>query len=140
MSVGMVRRPAATVIARSSQAEPAARRYLRRCGSRLCHALFILSVLEATVPTALAKCPNYCSQRGVCTGPGDDAFCICEHGYQGDDCGIRECGRVFALLDTIQDRSRRPLLELSETQDRISQQGAMSYQPSYLLCFAAALP
>lgn len=37
-----------------------------------------------------AKCPNWCSQHGVCTGPGDDAFCICEMGYQGDDCATRE--------------------------------------------------
>ncbi|CAN0301084.1 unnamed protein product, partial [Ectocarpus fasciculatus] len=38
----------------------------------------------------LAKCPNWCSQHGICTGPGDDAFCICEMGFQGDDCGTSE--------------------------------------------------
>ena len=42
------------------------------------------------LPSAVGKCPNWCSQSGICTGPGDDAFCICEMGYQGDDCATRE--------------------------------------------------
>lgn len=46
--------------------------------------------LLALPPGALAKCPNWCSQSGICTGPGDDSFCICEMGFQGDDCGTRE--------------------------------------------------
>lgn len=54
-------------------------------GSGLC-LIFLL------VPSALSKCPNWCSQHGICTGPGDDAYCICEMGFQGDDCGIREFG------------------------------------------------
>jgi hypothetical protein len=38
-----------------------------------------------------AKCPNWCSQHGICTGPNDDAICICEMGYEGADCGTRLC-------------------------------------------------
>lgn len=53
------------------------------------YGLWLLLVLQL-VAVAVAKCPNWCSQHGVCTGPGDDAFCICEMGFQGDDCGISE--------------------------------------------------
>ena len=55
-------------------------------GLFLVHSLLFLQVPRK----ALAKCPNWCSQKGICTGPGDDAFCICEMGHQGDDCGTRE--------------------------------------------------
>lgn len=54
-------------------------------GLRLVYALLLTFLLNA-----LAKCPNWCSQRGICTGPGDDAFCVCEMGYLGDDCGTRK--------------------------------------------------
>lgn len=53
--------------------------------------LLLVHVLLLKFPLiTLAKCPNWCSQRGICTGPDDDAFCVCEMGYQGDDCGTRE--------------------------------------------------
>lgn len=61
------------------------RRYFR-CQLNTCIFLGLLSL-----HTALAKCPNWCSQHGICTGPDEDAFCICEMGYGGDDCGIRLC-------------------------------------------------
>eukprot|EP00614_Pseudopedinella_elastica_P032719 CAMPEP_0172619454 /NCGR_PEP_ID=MMETSP1068-20121228/93544_1 /TAXON_ID=35684 /ORGANISM="Pseudopedinella elastica, Strain CCMP716" /LENGTH=208 /DNA_ID=CAMNT_0013426215 /DNA_START=154 /DNA_END=777 /DNA_ORIENTATION=- len=44
--------------------------------------------------TALAKCPNDCSQHGLCSGPGADAFCICEPGYGNEDCSVRFCPKA----------------------------------------------
>lgn len=64
-----------------------------RAAPLLC--IFALLILQPPQGT-LAKCPNWCSRSGVCTGPGDDAFCICEMGYQGDDCATRECDETFA--------------------------------------------
>lgn len=59
-----------------------------RCGITL---LLLLQLAHF----ALGKCPNWCSQHGICTGPGEDAFCICEMGYQGDDCGTSEFRDVW---------------------------------------------
>ncbi|CAM9167242.1 unnamed protein product [Ectocarpus sp. 12 AP-2014] len=69
------------------------------------YGLFLLLVF---VPVYLAKCPNWCSQHGICTGPGDDAFCICEMGFQGDDCGMRLCPKGDDPLTT--DQADRVLL------------------------------
>ena len=52
-----------------------------------------LLLLLQLAPVARGKCPNWCSQHGICTGPGDDAFCICEMGFQGDDCATSELER-----------------------------------------------
>ncbi|CAM9943915.1 unnamed protein product, partial [Hapterophycus canaliculatus] len=54
-------------------------------------------------------CPNWCSQHGICTGPGDDAYCICEMGFQGDDCAIRMCPKGDDPL-TIDQADRALLL------------------------------
>ncbi|CBJ33559.1 conserved unknown protein [Ectocarpus siliculosus] len=69
------------------------------------YGLFLILVF---VPVYLAKCPNWCSQHGICTGPGDDAFCICEMGFQGDDCGTRLCPKGDDPLTT--DQADRVLL------------------------------
>ncbi|KAG5188017.1 hypothetical protein JKP88DRAFT_347960 [Tribonema minus] len=55
-------------------------------GSCLLVVLVQLSALQAE-----GKCPNWCSQHGICTGPEETDHCICEIGYVGDDCGTRLC-------------------------------------------------
>ncbi|CAM9302579.1 unnamed protein product [Ectocarpus fasciculatus] len=72
---------------------------------QLGYGLFLMLLF---VPVYLAKCPNWCSQHGICTGPGDDAFCICEMGFQGDDCGTRLCPKGDDPLTT--DQADRVLL------------------------------
>ncbi|CAN0348582.1 unnamed protein product, partial [Phaeothamnion confervicola] len=47
-----------------------------------------------------AVCPNWCSQHGICTGPHEDAFCICEMGFAGDGCGLRLCPKGDDPLTT----------------------------------------
>lgn len=37
-------------------------------------------------------CLKDCSQHGECSGPGENAYCMCEPGYTGDACDIRELG------------------------------------------------
>lgn len=75
------------------------------------YGLWLILVLQL-VAVALAKCPNWCSQHGVCTGPGDDAFCICEMGFQGDDCGISE-------FDMCRQVSKRPLARGENTLENV---------------------
>eukprot|EP00903_Cladosiphon_okamuranus_P017553 g16167.t1 len=76
--------------------------------------LRLLLVIQLA-PAALAKCPNWCSQHGICTGPGDDAFCICEMGFQGDDCGTRLCPKGDDPLTT--DQADRALILRTWTED-----------------------
>lgn len=76
------------------------------------YGLTLLLVLQLA-PVALAKCPNWCSQHGICTGPGDDAFCICEMGFQGDDCATSEwrfskTKISFGNLETVKDPALVP--------------------------------
>ncbi len=48
-------------------------------------ALFLLAMAS----TALASCPNMCSNRGVCF---EDDVCECYTGFKGGDCSLRTCG------------------------------------------------
>ena len=50
-------------------------------------------MLLAVARLAHAECPNWCSQMGICSGPGSDAHCICNPGHTGDDCSLLHCPR-----------------------------------------------
>ena len=50
-------------------------------------------LLLAVARLAHAECPNWCSQMGICSGPGSDAHCICNPGHTGDDCSLLHCPR-----------------------------------------------
>lgn len=47
-----------------------------------------------------ASCPNACNQRGYCSGPGSDAYCICAPGFTGAGCESAHCPRGDDPLTT----------------------------------------
>eukprot|EP01041_Mallomonas_annulata_P001065 gene1065-2084_t len=63
-----------------------------------------------------AKCPNWCSKHGVCTAPNDLGYCICEHGYTGDDCSIQLCPKAYEPV-SLEDRPNRRTILLTTKHD-----------------------
>ena len=56
-----------------------------------CIAFASVLVLVLGATDVAARCPNDCSQHGLCSGPGPDSYCICEGGYVNDDCSDKLC-------------------------------------------------
>mmetsp|Transcript_18280 Transcript_18280/g.33979 ORF Transcript_18280/g.33979 Transcript_18280/m.33979 type:complete len:1162 (+) Transcript_18280:164-3649(+) len=54
--------------------------------------LHLIVTLLALITSVHAGCaPHWCSQHGLCSGPGDDAYCFCEYGFSGSDCTRKLC-------------------------------------------------
>merc|ERR1719261_642156 len=51
----------------------------------------------ALLGTALARCPNGCSNQGLC---GPNSQCKCYRNFQGSDCSERVCFYAHAFIDT----------------------------------------
>ncbi|GMH53759.1 hypothetical protein TrLO_g5373 [Triparma laevis f. longispina] len=51
--------------------------------------LLLALTIQSTVNAGCA--PHWCSQHGLCSGPGDDAYCFCEYGFSGSDCTRKLC-------------------------------------------------
>jgi len=51
----------------------------------------------AFLGTALARCPNGCSNQGMC---GPNSQCECYRNYMGSDCSERVCFYAHAFIDT----------------------------------------
>ena len=56
-----------------------------------------------------AMCPNWCSQRGICTTPAQGGYCDCDMGYTGDDCGKTYCPYAFEPLALERSNARRTI-------------------------------
>ena len=54
-----------------------------------------------------SMCPNWCSQRGICTSPAQGGYCDCNMGYTGDDCGKTICPYAFEPLALEKATARR---------------------------------
>ena len=61
---------------------------------------FLVSVLLwlFKLPFSSSECVNWCSQHGLCSGPEEDAFCICEMGWTDDGCSTSKSVLVSACL------------------------------------------
>merc|ERR1719261_2415399 len=51
----------------------------------------------ALLGTALARCPNGCSNQGLC---GPNSQCKCYRNFQGSDCSERVCYYALSFIDT----------------------------------------
>ena len=54
-----------------------------------------LTAVLAGLTAVHAMCPNWCSQRGICTSPAQGGYCDCDMGYFGDDCGKSESLKLY---------------------------------------------
>ena len=61
---------------------------------------------------ALARCINWCNQRGICTAPDDSGTCDCKIGYGNEDCSAKLCPKGFDPL-TIDDYPNRRTISLT---------------------------
>ena len=69
----------------------------------------MLVVLFMLTRSTTAMCPNWCSQRGICTTPAQGGYCDCDMGYTGDDCGKTYCPYAFEPLALERSNARRTI-------------------------------